>query len=104
MTVSFAPDGQVCEAVIEPRRVTESGVDRGRRIPASLAREIVDEIVPAIQRGRQVGGMTMGNYTSMSWESYERVSIYSVLVGVGGPEADLGVDEVRIRWKEWRCQ
>jgi len=46
----------------------------------------------------------MGNYTSMSWESYERVSIYSVLVGVGGPEADLGVDEVRIRWKEWRCQ
>ncbi len=104
MTVSFAADGQMCEALIEPDRVTETGVDRGKRIPAALAREIVDEIVPIAQRGRQIRGMTMGNYTSWSWTDYDRVRISSVLVGVGGPEEELKVDEVRIRWKERRCQ
>jgi len=48
--------------------------------------------------------MTIGNYTSLSWTDYERVKISSVLVGVGGPEEDLKVDEVRIRWKECHCQ
>jgi hypothetical protein len=104
MTVSFAPDGQICEALIEPDRVTEAGVDWGRRIPAALAREVVDEIVPIAQRGRQIGGMTMGNYTSLSWMDYDRVKIISVLVGVGGPEEELKVDEVRVKWKERRCQ
>jgi hypothetical protein len=104
MTASFASDGQVCEAVIEPKRATDSGIDLERRLPAALAREIVDEIVPAEQRGRQIGGITMGNYTSMSWANYEKVSTYSVLVGVGGPEADLKIGEVRIKWKGRQCQ
>jgi hypothetical protein len=60
--------------------------------------------VPIAQRGRQIRGMTMGNYTSWSWTDYDRVRISSVLVGVGGPEEELKVDEVRIRWKERRCQ
>lgn len=104
MTTSFASDGQVCEVVIEPKRVTESGIDLQRRIPAAVAREVVDEIVPAGLRGRQIGGITMGNYTSISWANYEKVSTYSVLVGVGGPEADLKIAEVRIKWKERQCQ
>lgn len=104
MTVSFASDGQVCEAVIEPKRVTEPGVDWEKKIPAALAREIVDEVVPVAQRGRQVSRMTMGNYTSWSWADYEKVKISSSLVGVGRPEKELKVDKVRIRWKERRCQ
>lgn len=104
MTTSFASDGQVCEAVIEPKRVTESGIDLERRIPAAVAREIVDEIVPAAQRGRELGGIIMGNYTSTRWTNYEKVSTYTVLVGVGGPEADLTIIEVRIKWKERQCQ
>ena len=104
MTASFAADGQVCAAVIEPKRVTESGIDLERRMPAALAREIVDEIVPASERGREIGGIRMGNYTSISWTNYEKVSTYSVLVGVGRPEADLKITEVRIKWKERQCQ
>ena len=104
MTVSFATDGQVCEAVIEPKRITESGIDADKRMPMALARDIIDELAPPAQRGRQMGGMTWGNYTSISWTDYEKVKISSVLVGIGRPEKELKVDEVRIRWKERRCQ
>jgi hypothetical protein len=71
---------------------------------ATLVREIVDEVVPVARRGRQVLGMTMGNYTSWSWADYEKVKVSNLLVGVGRAEKGLKVEEVRIRWKERRCQ
>lgn len=104
MTASFASDGQVCEVVIEPKRVTESGIDLERRIPAAVMREIVDEIVPPAQRGQQIRSITLGNYSSISWDNYEKVSIHSLLVGVGRPEADLTITEVSIKWKDRQCQ
>jgi hypothetical protein len=104
MTASFALDEQVCEVVIEPKRVTESGIDVDRGMPAVVARQIVDEIVPVALRGPHTRGITMGNYTSVNLANYEKVSIRSVLVGVGWPEADLKITEVRIKWKERHCQ
>jgi len=103
MTVSFARDEQVCEAVIEPQRVSESGIDDGRRMPAAVAEEIINEVVPVGQRGKRTGGLIFGNYTSWVREEYEYVSIMKLLVGVGGPDKDLKMDGVRIRWKQRQC-
>jgi len=104
MTVSFTKDNQVCEAVIEPQRVSGSGIDYERRMPDAVAEEIVNEIVPVEQRGKRTGGMIFGNYTSWGRDEYEHVSIMRLLVGRGGAEKDLKVDEVRIRWKQRQCQ
>jgi len=103
MTVSFTKDNQVCEAVIEPQRASESGIDYERRMPAAVAEEIVNEIVPIEQRGKRTGGMIFGNYSSWARDEYEYVSIMRLLVGVGGPVKDMKVDEVRIRWKQRQC-
>ncbi|MBA3768667.1 MAG: hypothetical protein H0W99_17150 [Acidobacteria bacterium] len=103
MTVSFTKDNQVCEAVIEPQRASESGIDYERRMPAAVAEEIVNEIVPVEQRGKRTGGMIFGNYSSWARDEYEYVSIMRLLVGVGGPVKDMKVDEVRIRWKQRQC-
>jgi hypothetical protein len=104
MTVSFTRDNQVCEAVIEPQRVSESGIEYERRMPAAVAEEIVNEVVPVEWRGKWTGGMIFGNYSSWQRDEYEQVSIMRLLVGGGGAERDLKVDEVRIRWKQRQCQ
>lgn len=104
MTASFASDEQVCEVWIEPKRVTESGIDVNKGMPAAVAREILDELVPAALRTPPNRGLTMGNYTSVNVTNYEKVSIRSVLVGVGRPEKDLKIIELRIKWKERQCQ
>ena len=104
MTASFASDEQVCEVWIEPKRVTESGIDVYKAMPAAVAREIVDEIVPVALRTPPSRGITMGNYTSVNLTTYEKVSIRTVLIGVGRPAADLKIAEVRIKWKERQCQ
>jgi hypothetical protein len=103
MTVSFTKDNQVCEAVIEPQRASESGIDYERRMSTMAAEEIVNEIVPVEQRGKRTGGMIFGNYTSWARDEYERAWIMRLLVGVGGPEKDMQVGEVRIRWKQRQC-
>ncbi len=103
MTASFTKDNQVCEAVIEPQRVSESGIDHERLMPAVVAEEVVNEVVPAESRGERTGGMNFGNYTSWERAEYEHVSIMRLLVGVGAAEKDLKVDEVRIRWKRRQC-
>ena len=104
MTASFAADEQVCEVWIEPKRVTESGIDVHKAMPAAVAREIVDELVPASLRNPPSRGITMGNYTSVNLTTYEKVSIRTVLIGVGRPAAELKIAEVLIRWKERQCQ
>lgn len=104
LTASFASDEQVCEVVIEPKRVTESGIDVDKGMPAAVAREILDELVPVALRTPPNRGLTMGNYTSVNVTNYEKVSIRSVLVGVGRPEADLKIIELRIKWKERQCR
>lgn len=104
MTASFASDEQVCEVVIEPKRVTESGIDVDKGMPPAVAREIVDELVPVALRSPPSRGITMGNYTSVNLTTYEKLSIRSVLVGVGRPEANLKITELRIKWKERQCQ
>ena len=103
MVASFTKENQMCEAVIEPERVTEDGVEHDKRMPAAVVEEILGEIIPAELRGRRTGGLIMGNYTSVSRQEYERVSITMTLVGVGGPEEKLTVADVRIRWKLRQC-
>jgi hypothetical protein len=103
MTASFTRDSQVCEAIIEPQRVRELGVDYERTIPGGVAEEIVNEIAPVEQRGKRMGGLIFGNYTSWVRDEYEHVSIMRLLMGRGGPEKDMKVAEVRIRWKQRQC-
>ena len=70
---------------------------------AAVAQEIINEVAPVGQRGKRTGGLIFGNYTSWVREEYEYVSIMKSLVGVGGPDKDLKMDEVRIRWKQRQC-
>src|SRR2546426_4341056 len=54
MTPKYAADGQVCEMVLEKRQKTATGVNFGVSISEKEVKELVDELVPEAERGRNL--------------------------------------------------
>ena len=52
MTAKYAADGQICEMVLEPRHYQSgNNVDLETVLPAEQERQVLDELVPASERG-----------------------------------------------------
>jgi hypothetical protein len=58
MTASYAVDGQVCEMILEKRHTTkendETVVDEASSFTDAEVRELLDELVPAPERGAKI--------------------------------------------------
>jgi hypothetical protein len=54
MTPKYAPDGQVCEMVLEKRQKTETGIVFGFSFSEKEVKELVDALVPDSERGKNL--------------------------------------------------
>ena len=103
MTPKFAADGQVCQMVLEKRQKTDAGIVFGAAFSGAEIKELVDELVPGAERGRDLttilnttidGGFITTEYT------YDNVLIR--VYGVTRPEPG-GDRVVVIRWRKRTC-
>ena len=103
-TVSYAETGEVCEIIIHPQQLT-SALDYSitKTMRSKALTEIIDELAPIRQRGKQLMGtflnltcLPLGNCYGVM-DSYERVTI----------TRNGGDDKQRyaiIRWKGTTCR
>ena len=103
MTPKFAADGQVCQMVLEKRQKTDAGIVFGAAFSGAEIKELVDELVPGAERGRDLttilnttidGGFITAEYT------YDNVLIR--VYGVTRPEPG-GDRVVVITWRKRTC-
>ena len=103
MTPKYAADGQVCEMVLERRQKTETGVVFGVSFSEKEVKELVDQLVPQANRGRNLtkflnvsvdGGFVTTEYT------YENVlvRVYGITRPVPGDRV------VIITWPKRVCR
>jgi hypothetical protein len=109
MTASFGDNGQVCEMVLQQNRFSQRRADLGDTISPKLIDKLVDELVPAGERGAEikddpkqsfVNGFVSGNIYQVGY-NYVNVSIYRL----GGifSACSPGEKLVIIRWKNGTC-
>jgi hypothetical protein len=102
MTASFGEDGQMWEMVVEPKRVTDAGIDQSKLMSPEEVAEIVDELVREGQRGRRGRAISFrSSCVEVDSEDYERVSIYRYWAcNLKGAR---GIVSVKIVWKKQQC-
>jgi hypothetical protein len=107
MTTKYAEDGQVCEMVLEKRHKTVEKTDLGSTIPHEVVRQLLDELVPAVDRGKRTKRYLRGDSEStisgnieLTESEYENVSIE--ILGSLSPGAS-GDVVVTIDWKKRTC-
>lgn len=55
MTAKYAADGRICELVLEPRHYQAGdGVDLEVVFPSELEKQVIDELVPPVERGEPI--------------------------------------------------
>jgi hypothetical protein len=103
MNPKYAADGQVCEMVLEKRQTTDAGMVFGVSFSKKEVKELVDELVPEAERGRDLtrplnttvdGGFITTEYT------YENVLVR--VYGITRPEPG-GDMIVTITWRKRAC-
>jgi hypothetical protein len=103
MTPSYAADGQVCEMVLEKRQKSENGVVFSTSFSEQEVKDLVDELVPEAERGRNLtkplnstvdGGFITTEYT------YENVLVH--VYGITRP-APSGNRVIAITWPRNGC-
>jgi len=104
MTAKFAADGQVCEMTLEKRQKTDTGIVFGDTFSDSEVQSLMDDLVPANGRGRNLtralnetvtGGFMTEEYT------YENVLIR--VDGITRPTGAAGYRVITITWPKRPC-
>ena len=76
MTVTYADDGRACQMVLERRRATDSGISTETTFSNELVEGLLDDLVPAAERGKQSTLYGLTRVTSRQTDfSYENVSV-----------------------------
>jgi hypothetical protein len=108
MTAKYADDGQVCEMVVEKRHETPAKTDLGSAIPRSMVKQLIDELVPAAERGRPTkpyfkedAESTISGGVEDRASDFENVSI-KVVASIS-QSCDSGDEVIVIRWKKRAC-
>jgi hypothetical protein len=103
MTPKYAADGLVCEMVLERRHKTETGINFGDLLSKEVVKELVDELVPETERGKNLteflnttidGGFVTTEY------AYQNVLVR--VHGITRPEPS-GDMVVIITWRKRVC-
>jgi hypothetical protein len=102
MTAKYAADGQICEAVIETRHYhPPNGIDLGSTIAESTEHELIDELVPPANRGKETSRWLKNSYLQGGILHLEH-DYENVLITTDGSE-NSGDEIVTIRWKKRTC-
>ena len=105
MFPTFAVDGAVCRMIVERREYADSTNDFDNTISTTLATRLVDELVPALERGKPSKYLSTDSYIagggSFIKQDYENVS-----VGMYGSSRDgtvKGASAIVITWRKRAC-
>lgn len=102
MTAQYAKDGQVCEVVFETRHYrTPEEIDLGSTIPPTITDQLIDEMVPASERGPAKNRWSTGSRVTGSVLHVER-DFENVLIERDG-SVSTGDEIVIIHWKKRTC-
>lgn len=102
MTARYAEDGQICEAVIETRHYhPPSGIDLSSTIAESTEHELIDELVPPANRGKETSRWLKNSYLQGGILHLEH-DYENVLITTDGSE-NSGNEIIRIHWKKRTC-
>jgi hypothetical protein len=108
MMPTYTGDGQVCEIVIERNQYVGGVANLYTTIPREEVLKIVDELVPASERGpadTKLGDRPVSLYSGNSvttFTDYANVSIN--IVGQASSPGNAGDMVALIRWKNRKCQ
>jgi hypothetical protein len=108
MMPTYTGDGQVCEIVIERHHYVGGVANLYTTIPREEVLKIVDELVPASERGpadTKLGDRPVSLYSGNSVTTvsdYANVSID--IVGQASSPGNAGDMVALIRWKNRKCQ
>lgn len=111
MTAKFAPDGQVCEMTIERRHLTAKAIDLDNPLMSDeLTNKILDELVPASERGKEPTGYAKwlstdvlgppGDLMLITTNKYQNITVE--LDGISSKCAS-GTAVMTITWKKRPC-
>jgi TonB family protein len=102
MTPKYGADGQVCEMDIERRHKTDTGIIFGSSFSKKDVRELVDELVPAKERGKDLteflNSTIDGGFITTEY-SYENIVV--TVRGITRPQPEDMV--VVITWRKRTC-
>jgi hypothetical protein len=107
MIAKFADSGQVCELSLEKRHFnTTKGVDLSSNIPRKLIDQLIDELVPAPERGAASSRYLSDDSYVAGGVSYIKRDFENVSIEIHGSTSQScnGGDEVVvIHWKKRSC-
>jgi hypothetical protein len=107
MSAEYAVDGQVCRLTLEKHHATSKGVDLDSVFSPELTEQLLDEVVPADERGKRLDAFGKWGYEStvsgdlvVKEAKYENVSIE-----IGGTVANCqsGDRVISVRWSKRTC-
>ena len=107
MMPRYATDGQVCEITLEKHHFDNDIADLNTTIPQETFIQLIDELAPANERGRQT--MNFGKeyiaaysgHSTTTFAEYENVSID--IYGKSSHECGKGDIVAVIKWKKRAC-
>jgi hypothetical protein len=103
MTPKYTIDGQVCEMELEPRHQTATGITFGQALSEHLVRELVQELVPISERGKELESefntTVQGSFTSTKYP-YEKITVEVYGTIRPSPNGDF---VAIIKWYERSC-
>jgi hypothetical protein len=105
MMPRYSVDGQICQIVIEKDHYFSGTVDLDSTLPREVITQIVDELVPANERGPLTMNKEMSRlsvYTGNSVTSF--VDYKNVSVDVSRPASSPGDIVAVVQWKNRTCQ
>jgi hypothetical protein len=102
----FTSEGSVCQMVVEKREYLDSGnFDFDKTIPTALATQLVDELAPPSERGKQSKYLSPESYigggASFIKQDYENVSVAMYGSSVDGKVS--GARVIVITWPKRTC-
>ena len=100
MTAKYAGDGQVCEVVLE-RHYSPDQTDADSTIPSKLEDQLIDELVPAAERGPATSHWLRNSDVAGGVTHTER-DFENVLIEIDGT-VSAGDKIVVIHWKKRTC-
>ena len=100
-TVFYGEDGQVVEVLIRPRLFYANDAS-GKEIPYKVFEELLNEFAPAARRGKLCNEIdTESGRNHYVHQTYENVSIYSLIHNRGAANATAST--AQIRWERIHC-
>jgi hypothetical protein len=102
----FTSEGSVCQMVVEKREYQDSEGFVDKTIPTALANQLVDELAPPSERGKQSKYLSPESYVagggSFIKQDYENVSVAMYGSSVDGKVS--GTRVIVITWPKRTCR